>query len=185
MDAVTRQAAREFFADSRNGFVVYIQELSTGDPSGQDLATIQTELRRIAHTLSMWTELHDGPNAVTCICFVDRCSSLADVLVEVADLISINDGRFPATTMKMFNMLAMQVGRLTLGGHGGEDEYALVFDRMAKEEHRRWQIRPQGPDDGRAALLFDMWTRLNRISNPDPACTFECLCAHAAPDLAQ
>jgi hypothetical protein len=41
---------------------------------------------------------------------------------------------------------------------------------MAKDEDRRWQIGSQGPDDGRAALLFGLWTRMNRISEHGPNC---------------
>jgi hypothetical protein len=167
--------ARKVFANRRDSFVVYIQELSTGNPLGQDVGGIQSQLRRIAHSLSTWAEYHGDPNQATCPCFVDRCANLADVIVEVADLVTIQDGQIPVTVMKMFNMLAIQVGRLTLDGHREEDLYALGFDRMAKEEDRRWQIRSQGLDDGRAALLFGLWTRLNRIAEPGPNCTFECL----------
>lgn len=169
------QASREFFADSRNDFVVYIQKLSFGETSGQDIATIQTELRRIAHILSGWTGLLDDPNELTCSCFSDRCYNLSDVIVEVAELVTIKDGQLPLTVLKMFNMLAMQVGRLTLDGHRKEDEYARGFDRMAKDEDRRWQIGSQGPDDGRAALLFGLWTRMNRISEPGPNCSNGCV----------
>ncbi|KAJ5788120.1 hypothetical protein N7457_003110 [Penicillium paradoxum] len=179
MDIATKEAARKLFAHTRDDFVVYIQNLSTGDPSGQDVTTIQSELHRIAHTLSTWNELHDSHEA-TCVCFVNRCSNFADVLRQVADLVTIQDEQFPVVTMKMFNMLAMQIGRLTLDGHHGVDEYAMAFDRMAKEEDRRWQIGSQGQDDGRANLLFTLWTHMNRISEPGPECTFECLRAHAA-----
>ncbi|CAG8889543.1 unnamed protein product [Penicillium egyptiacum] len=172
MDAATMQASREFF-------VVYFQDLSAGDIADQDVTKIQGELRRIAHTISGWTELVDDPNKLTCSCFSDRCCNLSDIIVKVAELVTIKDGELPLAVMKMFNMLAMQVGRLTLDGHREEDEYARGFDRMAKDEERRWQIGSQGPDDGRAALLFGMWTRMNRISEPGPNCTSKCLGAHA------
>lgn len=179
MDAATMQASREFFDDSRNGFVLYIQGLSAGDISGQDVATIQSELRRIANTLSGWTEHSDHPNELTCSCFSDRCCNLSDMIVEVAELVTIKDGQLPLTVLKMFNMLYMQIGRLTLDGHREEDEYARGFDRMAKDEDRRWQIGSQGPDDGRAALLLGFWTRLNRFPKPGPNCTSECLGTYA------
>ncbi|KAJ5486379.1 hypothetical protein N7530_000679 [Penicillium desertorum] len=170
MDAPTMQASREFFANSRNNFVVYLPKLSAGEISGQDVTTIQTELRRISHRLSGWTGLLDDPNELTCSCFTDRCRNLSNIIVEVAELVTIRDGQLPVTVMKMFNMLAMQVGRLALHGHREEDEYAQGFDRMAKEEDRRWQIGSQGPDDSRAALLFGLWTRMNRISEHGPNC---------------
>ncbi|CAG8233553.1 unnamed protein product [Penicillium nalgiovense] len=170
MDAPTMQASRDSFANSRNDFVVYIQGLSAGEFSGQDVATIQTELRRIAHTLSGWTELLDDPNELTCSCFSDRCRNFSNIIVEVTELVITRGGQLPLTVMKMFNMLAMQVERLTLDGHREEDEYAQGFERMAKDEDRRWQIRSQGLDDGRAALLFGLWTRMNRISKHGPNC---------------
>ena len=179
MDATTLQAAREFFAYSRDDFVIYIQELSAGDISGQNAAAIQIELHRIAHTLSGWMKLLDDPNGMTCSCFSERCCNLSDVILEVAGMVTSKDGQLPLTVMKMFDMLAMQLGRLSLDGHREEDEYARDFDRMAKDEDRRWQIGSQGPDDGRAELLFDLWTRMNRIPEPGPNCTFECLRAHA------
>lgn len=172
------QASREFFNDSRNDFVVYIQELCAGDISGQGVATIQTELRRIANTLSGWTEHSDHPNELTCSCFSDRCCSLSDIIVEVTELVTIKDGQLPLTVLKMLNMLSMQIGRLTLDGYREEDEYARSFDRMAKDEDRRWQIGSQGPDDGRAALLLGFWTRMNRFPKPGPNCTSECVSAH-------
>ncbi|KGO64997.1 hypothetical protein PITC_042160 [Penicillium italicum] len=179
MDATTIQASREFFTDSRNDFIVYIQELSAGNISGQDAATIQTELRQIANAFSGWTEHSDYPNELTCSCFSDRCCNFSDIIVEVADLVTINDGQLPLTVLKMFDMLSIQIGRFTLDGHREEDEYARRFDRMAKDEDRRWQVGSQVPDDGRAALLFGFWTRMNRFMEPGPNCTFECLRAYA------
>ncbi|KAJ5509098.1 hypothetical protein N7527_011241 [Penicillium freii] len=179
MDATTMQPSRDFFDDSRRDFVLYIQGLSAGDISGQDVATIQTKLRRIANTLAGWTEHSDHPNELTCSCFSDRCCNLSDIIVEVAELVTIKDGQLPLTVLKMFNMLSMQLGRLTLDGRHEEDEYTRHFDRMAKEEDRRWQIGSQGPDDGRAALLFGLWTRMNRFPKPGPNCTSECLGADA------
>ncbi|OQE13918.1 hypothetical protein PENFLA_c042G04171 [Penicillium flavigenum] len=170
MDAPTVQASREFFANSRKGFVVYLQGLSAGEISGQDVTTIQTELRRISQRLSGWTGLLDDPNELTCSCFSDRCRNLSNIIVEVVEQVTIRDGQLPVTVMKMFNMLAMQVGRLTLDGHREEDKYAQGFERMAKDEDRRWQIGSQGPDDGRAALLFGLWTRMNRNSEHGPNC---------------
>ncbi|KAI2715379.1 hypothetical protein CBS147332_5033 [Penicillium roqueforti] len=170
MDATTLQAAREFFADSRDDFVVYIQELSAGDISDQGAAAIQTELRRIAHTLSGWMELRDDPNGMSCSYFSERCCNLSDIVVEVAEMVTIKDGQLPPTVMKMFGMLAIHLGRLSLNGHREEDKYARGFDRMAKDEDRRWQIGSQGPDDGRAELLLGLWTRMNRISEPGPNC---------------
>ncbi|KAJ5571775.1 hypothetical protein N7535_005435 [Penicillium sp. DV-2018c] len=172
-------AAHEVFANKRDSFVAYFQELATGDPSGQDLSAIQSQLRRIAHSLSTWTDDHGDLNQAICPCFVDRCVQLADFVIEVADLVAIRHDRIPVVEMKMFHMLAMQVGRLTLDGYR-EDQYALEYDRMAKEEDHRWEIKSQGPDDGRAALLFGLWTRLNRIAGPGPNCTFECLLARGA-----
>ncbi|KAJ5207207.1 hypothetical protein N7491_002163 [Penicillium cf. griseofulvum] len=151
MEATTLKA-REFF-DSRDEFVVYIQQLSAGDISCQDLAAIQIELHRIAHTLSWWKELRSDPNEPTCSCFADQCGNL-------------RNGQLPLTVLKMFSMLALQVGKLTLDGR--KDEYALCYDRMAKDEDRRWQIKSQGPDDGRAALLFGLWTRMSRTSEHCP-----------------
>ncbi|KAJ5365048.1 hypothetical protein N7517_007934 [Penicillium concentricum] len=174
MDATTMKAAREFFVDSRNEFVVYLEQLSAGDISCQDVPAIQSELRRIAHTLSGWKELRDDSNEPTCSCFSDQCCNISGIIVEVAELITIKDGKLPLTVLKMFNMLAMQVGRLTLDGHREKDEYALTFDRLAKDEDRRWQIRSQGPDDGRAAVLFGLWTRMSRTSERGPNCTPAC-----------
>ncbi|KAJ5617466.1 hypothetical protein N7537_002580 [Penicillium hordei] len=179
MDATTMQASREFFDDSRNDFVLCIQELCAGGISGQDVATIQTELCRIANTLSGWTEHSDYPNELTCSCFSDRCCNLSDIIVEVAELVTIKDGELPLTVLKIFDMLSIQIGRLTLDGHREEDEYARSFDRKAKDEDRRWQIGFQGPDDGRTALLFGFWTRMNRFPKPGPNCMSECLGAHA------
>ncbi|KAJ5143121.1 uncharacterized protein N7515_001908 [Penicillium bovifimosum] len=170
-DTSTMDVARKAFANRRDSFVVYIQELSTGDPLGQDVGAIQYQLRRIAHSLSTWTDYQGDPNQAPCPCFADRCAKLAEVVIEVADRVTIQDEQIPVMTMKMFNMLAIQLGRLTLDGHREEDVYALGFDRMAREEDRRWEIKSQGPDDGRAALLFGLWTRLNRIAEPDPSCT--------------
>ncbi|KXG54710.1 uncharacterized protein PGRI_078540 [Penicillium griseofulvum] len=164
MEATTLKV-QEFF-DSRDEFVVYIHQLSAGDISCQDLAAIQIELHRIAHTLSRWKEFRSDPNEPTCSCFADQCGNLSGIIVEVAEMATIKDGQLPLTVLKMFDMLAMQVGRLTLDG--GKDEYALYYDRMAKDEDRRWQIKSQGPDDGRAALLFGMWTRMSRTC---PNCT--------------
>lgn len=179
MDTTTLQALRESFDDSRNDFVLYIEGLAAGDISGLDVATIQTELRRIANTLSGWTEHSDHPNELTCGCFSDRCCNLSDIIVEIAELVTIKDGQLPLTVSKMFNMLYMQIGRLTLDGYSEEDKYARSFDRMAKDEDRRWQIGSQGPDDGKAALLFGLWTRMNRFPKPGPNCTPECPGAHA------
>ncbi|KAJ5964663.1 uncharacterized protein N7479_004539 [Penicillium vulpinum] len=169
MDATAMQVARESFAYSRNDFVAYIQELAAGDMSGQDVAAIQTELHRIANTLSGWTESVNDPK-LTCSCFSDHCCKLSFVIAEVAEMFTVQDGQLPLTVLKMLNMLAMQVGRVTLDGHREEDEFARGFDHMAKDEDRRWQIKSQGPDDGRSALLFGLWTRMNRTSEHGPNC---------------
>ncbi|KAJ5170682.1 uncharacterized protein N7500_003465 [Penicillium coprophilum] len=174
MDASTLKAMREFFADSRNEFVVYLEQLSVGDISCQDVPAIQIELRRIAHTLSGWKQLQNDSNESTCSCFSNQCCNLSDIIVEVAELVTINDGQLPLTVLKMFNMLAMQVGRLTLDNRREKDQYALGFDCLAKDEDRRWQLQSQGPDDGRAALLFDLWTRMSRTSERGPYCTPVC-----------
>ncbi|KAJ5503071.1 hypothetical protein N7463_005945 [Penicillium fimorum] len=174
MDATTLKAARDIFADSRNEFVVYFEQLSARDISCQGVPAIQIELRRIAHTLSGWKELRNDSNEPTCSCFSDRFSNLSGIVIEVADLVTIKDGRLPLTVPKMFNMLAIQVGRLTLDDHREKDEYALGFDRLAKYENLRWQIGSQGPDDGRAALLFGLWTRMSRTSERGPNCTPAC-----------
>ncbi|EKV10714.1 hypothetical protein PDIG_55520 [Penicillium digitatum PHI26] len=92
MGTTTMKASRESLADSRDDFVVYNQELSAGNIPGQNDATIQTELRCIANTLSGWTEHSDYPNKVTRSCFSDRRCNVSDIIVKVAELVTIKDG---------------------------------------------------------------------------------------------
>ncbi|EKV12136.1 hypothetical protein Pdw03_7059 [Penicillium digitatum] len=161
-----KRAAIQNFKATRNEFVVELEKFSGGDPGGRLVPQIQTYLRQLFNTISMWTLIRKDSDQQG-KCFEKKCENL----MVLTDEISASTNFFATYTfdgiaditepvlMKMFDMLAMQVGSLTLHGWSDEDDESVQNARMAEQEQHRWEKKVLGEDDERCEILRHLWGR--------------------------
>ncbi|CDM35946.1 hypothetical protein DTO013E5_5454 [Penicillium roqueforti] len=167
MQADVKAAAIENFQENRDGFVVELGKLSEGQTGGRCVPQIQTYLRKIFYTLSMWTLIREGSEKEG-NCFEERCNNLMVLIEEISDsvrvILSTNADLMTTiedpVLMKLFGMLSMQVGSLTLHGLSDEDTEAVESAKMVEREQRRWELKLFEEDDERRNYLRMIWARL-------------------------
>ena len=156
------------FTSTRDDFVAELEKFSEGNTNGRVVVRVQSFLFRIKNTLAMWAKLRwnlrkEGR------CFEDRCIILMVLADEMAHsfpncvttainkngVVEIQD----LAMQKRFDMLAMQLGSLTLWGHSNVDTAAVENACMVEEEQRRWEQKPPSRDDERGQSLRFLWSR--------------------------
>ncbi|KAJ5926937.1 hypothetical protein N7516_008710 [Penicillium verrucosum] len=157
------------FTSTRDTLVAELEKFSGGDTNGRVVVRVQSFLFRIKNTLAMWARLrwnlkNEGR------CFEDRCINLMVLADEMAQdfphcvttvidekgVIEIQD----LVMRKSFDMLAMQLGSLTLWGCSNIDTAAVENACMAEKEQRRWEQKPVSEDDECSKSLRNMWFRM-------------------------
>ena len=167
MQADVKAAAIENFQETRDAFVVELDELSEGQTRGRWVLQIQASLHQMINTMSMWTLIREGSEKEG-NCFEERCKNLMVLIDEIsagvrvcpsnnADLMVIIEDR---VLMKLFDMLSMQVGSLTLHGLSDEDTEAVESAKMVEREQRRWELKFVEEDDYRRDYLRQIWAQL-------------------------
>ncbi|OQD85171.1 hypothetical protein PENSOL_c105G08219 [Penicillium solitum] len=156
------------FTSTRDDFVAELEKFSEGDTDGREVVRVQSFLFRIKNSLAMWAKLrwnlkNEGR------CFEDRCIILMGLADEMAHsfpncvttvinekgVVEIQD----LVMRKRFDMLAMQLGSLTLWGCSNVDTPAVENACMVEEEQRRWEQKPPSRDDERSQYLRFLWSR--------------------------
>ena len=179
MDAPDMKAARETFILKRNALATELEVLSR-EVESKDNAAIISELRRISKNLEEYSLIGKDVEEDMCDCIPGKCRNLASIMEENADQIDFDQTGYeertlPISLKKVYEMLTMQVGRLTLDNHRQVDGYALHFVSKVKDEDYRWALQTQGRDE----KLYALWMRMNRVQEPGPWCSFRCLIMEA------
>ncbi|KAJ6132437.1 hypothetical protein N7471_007652 [Penicillium samsonianum] len=118
----------------------------------------------------MWTLIR-GRQEKEGKCFEERCRNLMVMTDEISTTISgcitiTADGNnctiriHDPVVKKAFDMLAMQIGSLTLHGLSDDDNEAVENSRMVESEQRRWEQKLVWEDDLRREYLRRLWFRL-------------------------
>ncbi|KGO77976.1 hypothetical protein PITC_025040 [Penicillium italicum] len=163
MQADVQRTALKNFETTRDEFVEELEGFSGGDAGGRGVVGVEVFLSRLLNTLSMWTLVRKDTDKQG-KCFEKRC----EILMVLTDEISASTNFFKVSVaptisepvlMKMFDMLAMQVGSLTLRGCSDEDYEAVQNARMVEQEQYRWEHKPQEDDDDRRDILRNLWSR--------------------------
>ncbi|KAJ5603031.1 hypothetical protein N7537_005987 [Penicillium hordei] len=157
------------FPSTRDTLVAELEKFSEGDTNGRVVVSVQSFLFRIKNALAMWAKLrwklrNEGR------CFEDRCINLMVLADEMAHsfphcqttvinergVIDIQD----LVMQKRPDMLAMQLGSLTLWGWSNIDTAAVENACMIEEEQRRWEQKLASKNDERSESLRRLWSRL-------------------------
>lgn len=101
----------------------------------------------------------------TGLCFVERCTRITESLHVIGKVVEFIDNlplRAQVSALNMFNVLADQIGRLTLHGYTEEDEFSVIMREKAKSETYRWHLRCSDPDcDQIQKTLLEYWEYLH------------------------
>ncbi|KAK9855539.1 uncharacterized protein MYU51_002055 [Penicillium brevicompactum] len=178
MDAELKETVIKNFPEDRAAFVKELVTLATGDTGGRGAAKTKIDLRRISHTLSMWTLIADPSNDAL-KCFPQKCENISTLLLEVADRLA-SEVVLPYL-MKMFNMLAMHIGRLTLRFSDEEEEEVENDARRTELQQLSWKIKDPASDNRHEVIMRALWVRL--FTTHDDCICRQCLGAYV-PDLA-
>ncbi|KAJ5346029.1 hypothetical protein N7452_004033 [Penicillium brevicompactum] len=173
MDAELKETVIKNFPEDRAAFVKELVTLASGDTGGRGAARTKIDLRRISHTLSMWTLIADPSNDAL-KCFPQKCENISTLLLEV-------DFRGSSPyLMKMFNMLAMHIGRLTLRFSDEEEEEVENDARRTELQQLSWKIKDPASDNRHEVIMRALWVRL--FTTHDDCICRQCLGAYV-PDL--
>ncbi|CAI7624501.1 unnamed protein product [Penicillium bialowiezense] len=157
MDPELKKTVIENFPDDRHAFVEELVTLATGNTRGRGAAKTKIDLRRISHTLSMWTQITDPSNDAL-KCFPRKCENISTLLLEVAD--RLTSEVVPPYLMKMFNMLAIHIGRLTLCFSGKDDKEVEDDARRTELQELSWKLKDPSSDNRHEAIMRALWVRL-------------------------
>ncbi|KAJ5958664.1 uncharacterized protein N7479_005814 [Penicillium vulpinum] len=151
------------FQETRDEFSKDLENLSLGRSGGRYVPVIQSDLRRLINTLSMWTLVRAGIFHMGS-CFEFKCQQLMDLIDEVAGQVTINRETLmieDPVIKRLFGMLAILVGRLTLSGFSNEDAKSVRAARLVEIEQRRWESNPAENDEGDWRLIYlrNFWGR--------------------------
>lgn len=81
-------------------------------------------------------------------CFVERCERISHSLLAISKVVDLIDNfplRARVSVLNMFNVLADQIGRLTLHGYTEEDEAAVIMAERARCGTFRYHHRYNDP----------------------------------------
>ncbi|KAJ5291731.1 hypothetical protein N7478_000982 [Penicillium angulare] len=161
MDAKLRTSVINDFQFIRGDFLFHLQRYGEGQIEDRTLSDIQIELRRLRNTLSMWSLIPGSQGTGSLTCFETRCKCLADATEQIAD--TFTDGHHNVTEfgLKMFEMLTLQLGRLTLEDSIGIDEEAGEWAIKAEMEQRKWESRNPADDTRNETMLRNLWARMH------------------------
>lgn len=99
-------------------------------------------------------------------CFRMRTDLIIQTLNELTEMLEQNTEPLPVSYLGgVLDMVAAQVGRLTLCGHSGEDEYADEMDEHSITTDESWNHNHNADQ----ADFLAVWARL-RVTDPTCAC---------------
>lgn len=188
------KVAREAFIEKRKALVTELEILSR-QLEGKNDAAIVSELRRMGKALEEYSLIGQDLDEDLCDCIPGKCCNLAAIMEEVADQIEFDQadvnqiehdhtdfvhidfekGGIHRSLKTIYEVLAMHVGRLTLDNHLYIDGYALHFVQKVNDEDCKWALETQGRDE----KLYALWMRMNRVQEPGPLCSFQCMIMEA------
>jgi hypothetical protein len=162
MDPTFKLTVIAKFAEERDSFFDELEALSTGDTQGRKIAAIKADLLHMSNTLSMWKFVPDNSDAAFG-CFPGKCENLAAIIPEVADRMA--GGPFPPLLMKVFSMLAMHIGCLTLRFAAEEKLKVQVEAQRREYQQLEWESRAPEDDNENQSVLRSLWNRLYIIND--------------------
>jgi hypothetical protein len=154
------------FPAERDSFVDELVALASGDTKGRGVAVIKTELLRMSNTMSMWTLITDDSDPAFA-CFPQKCEKLAAIIPEVGD--RLTSQVIPPFLTKMFYMLSIIAGRLTLRSSIEEEEHVVKDAQRTELLQLRYGLRALEDDNHKESILRNLWTRLYILND-------ECIC---------
>lgn len=161
MDSELRASTIENFKDDRGSFVEELEAFSAGVVGDHGVEEMEADLIRISNTLWVWSFIPDAPNHSDHMCFKPRCLQLAAMIRKISENHLIVEKEIHFIARSIFDMLAIQVGRLTAQDYIEGDTEAARYAKMAGEEQRKWDSRPLSDDDDRMAYLREIWGRMH------------------------
>ncbi|KAJ5145755.1 uncharacterized protein N7515_000319 [Penicillium bovifimosum] len=166
MDAHTRYLAVKHFVSDRAEYTDLLKSFAEGNTLNRTALRIKSDLLLISNTLWIWACITDTSLSDDTICFPRRCKALAIEVQEVGDdMIVTNEGTpeaaFDGLSQKIFGMLVLQIGRLTVPGYVHEDWEAERDARLAEREQSVWFCRDEEGDDVVTRILRRVWERLH------------------------
>ncbi|KAJ5097096.1 hypothetical protein N7456_007817 [Penicillium angulare] len=157
MNAELRTSAISDFQMIRDDFLSRLEKYSKGELENKTFYDIQTELRRLRNTLSMWSLIPEGDETGTLTCFKARCNRLEDATEKITNNFADFHRNVTEHGLKMFEMLTIQLGRLTLKDSTGTDEKAGEWSIKAEMEQRKWESRNPADDTDDEDMLRMIW----------------------------
>jgi hypothetical protein len=142
--------------------------------SYQQAATFFT---RCAKEIALVRELATTTGHLLCRlappCFSEKCVRIEKELQRVSrKLTSQTDPVLPATASLVIEMLAVEVGRLSLDPFKGKDEYAVEMDLRAEKKDYEWKQRHADDEDVAATIrgVFKVSFKLRQPIEGCPCC---------------
>lgn len=126
-------------------------------------------LARCASELALGSKLASTTDQLlyqrTAACFIQKCTRLETEMQNVSK--ELTDRNFPCSQERaslLIEMLAVQVGRLTLDPYSGDDEYAMAMNLRATNKEYEWKKRHAKDDDTFSVIqgVFKLSLRLNQ-----------------------
>lgn len=152
--------AEQDFASERRDFVLTLKKLSQGRHDNRTPDQIARDLSGMVNPILFWQTLE---NDTTGSCFAHRCQIISDVLGEVSDRI-VNVRQLHSDDMEMFDMLAMQIGRMTLHGYTDEDDLAVDMAKLTEQQEHEWktsETKENPMDESERRHLRFFWARVH------------------------
>ncbi|KAJ5584202.1 uncharacterized protein N7459_004002 [Penicillium hispanicum] len=136
--------------------VVQTLQSWTSEKENLVLSTIANALKDMATHIDRFQLL---TNDDTGPCFPHRCRILKRVMAELSKTIT-HGQTVDSETVDTLQMLALQVGRLTLTGYSQEDTFAAEMARLCEGEGEKWENRSR-EDRRRLRAQYSLWIRIH------------------------
>ena len=149
-----------------NKLMHYSRKIDHRKDSFQETANF---LARCASELAMVGKLASTTDQLlyqrTAACFIQKCTRLETELHNASK--ELTDRTFFCSQERaslLIEMLAVQVGRLTLDPYSGVDKYAMAMDLRATNKEYEWKRRHAQDDDTFSVIrgAFKLSLRLNQ-----------------------
>jgi hypothetical protein len=166
MEPSTRDLAVKHFTSDRSHYTNLLQQFAAGNTLNRTALRIKSDLLLITNTLWIWACITDTSLSDDTLCFARRCKALAIEVQEVGDNMFVTDERTPDAAFdelsrKIFGILVLQIGRLTVPGYVHGDWEAERDAELAEREQSVWFCRDEEGDDLVMRVLRGVWDRLH------------------------
>lgn len=156
----TQLQAEQNFASERRDLVLTLKKLSQGKHDNGTPDQIAFDLSGMVNLILFWQVLE---NDTTGSCFAHPCQIISDALGEVSDRL-VHVQQLRSDDREMLDMLAMQIGRLTLHGYTDEDDLAVGMARLTEQQEHEWktsETEETPMDESERRHLRFFWARVH------------------------